>query len=313
MGLKKEDRILVCGHNGMVGSAIVRNLHSKKYNNLLLPSRSELDLLDKDTVADYFNQQQPACVILAAAKVGGIQANIATPVEFLLENLTIQNNVISQAFQSKVRQFLFLGSSCIYPRNCKQPIKEEYLLTGALEPTNEGYALAKIAGLKLLEYYRKQYGFKSISLLPCNVYGTNDSFDPDHAHVLSSLVKKICDAKENNHLHIEIWGTGIARREFMHADDMARGVSFYLENYDDLSLVNIGWGRDISILELVQLIRSEVGYTGDIIWDTSKPDGMLRKCLDVSRMKATGFTPQISLKEGIRQSILEYTTINKTA
>ena len=313
MSLNRKNRILVCGHNGMVGSAIVRNLRAKNFTNLLLPGRSELDLTDRNAVAQYFFEYQPEYVILAAAKVGGIQANMANPVEFLLDNINIQNNVISQAYLNKVTRLLFLGSSCIYPKDCLQPIKEEYLLTGELEPTNEGYALAKITGLKLLEYYRKQYDFNSISLLPCNLYGTNDNFNLAHAHVLSSLIKKLSDAKELNQPQIEVWGSGVARREFMHVDDLAEAIYHFLENDFDYNPVNIGWGCDISIKELVHLVGQEVGYTGKVTWDNSKPDGMLRKCLDVSRMKAVGFTPKISLKEGIKQTVLEYTTINRIA
>jgi len=313
MSLNRKNRILVCGHNGMVGSAIVRNLQAKNFTNLLLPGRSELDLTDRNAVAQYFFEYQPEYVILAAAKVGGIQANMANPVEFLLDNINIQNNVISQAYLNKVTRLLFLGSSCIYPKDCLQPIKEEYLLTGELEPTNEGYALAKITGLKLLEYYRKQYDFNSISLLPCNLYGTNDNFNLAHAHVLSSLIKKFSDAKELNQPQIEVWGSGVARREFMHVDDLAEAIYHFLENDFDYNPVNIGWGCDISIKELVHLVGQEVGYTGKVTWDNSKPDGMLRKCLDVSRMKAAGFTPKISLKEGIKQTVLEYTTINRIA
>jgi GDP-L-fucose synthase len=302
----KSSKIFVAGHKGMVGSSIERCLKSSGYENLILRTRKELNLLDSIAVRDFFAAEKPEYVILAAARVGGIQANIAKPAEFLFENLVIQNNVIHSAYTWGVKKFVFIGSSCIYPKDCPQPMKEEYLLTGKLEPTNEGYALAKIAGLKLLEFYKKQYGFESISLMPCNLYGTNDSFHPEHSHVMSALVRKISDAHTNKVSYIDVWGTGIARREFMHVDDVAHATVYLLNKYNDEGFINIGWGTDVSIKELAEMIAKEVGFDGEIRWDHSKPDGMLRKCMDVSRMRSIGFSPSISLKEGIKQTIQEY-------
>lgn len=303
-------KIFVAGHNGMLGSAIVRQLHQAGFTNILTASRAELDLKDQNAVHRYFQNYSPDCVILAAAKVGGIRANIKFPVEFLLDNLIIQTNVISSAFVTGVKKFVFLGSSCIYPRDCTQPLKEEYLLTGALEPTNEGYALAKITGLKLLEYYNRQYNWNVISLMPCNLYGPNDNFDPEHSHVLSALVKKFVDAVKKGNDCIEMWGTGIARREFMHVDDAAKAVVYFLQYYNDSSFVNIGWGSDISIKELAEMIAYKTGFTGDINWNCKYPDGMLKKCLDITKMKHLGFEPSISLDSGIEQMIQIYKNQN---
>jgi GDP-L-fucose synthase len=246
---------------------------------------------------------------LAAAKVGGIQANIKNPASFLLENLQIQNNIIEASLINNVKKILFLGSSCIYPKDCPQPMKEEYLLSGKLEPTNEGYALAKITGLKLLEGLRKQYGFNSISLMPCNLYGPGDSFDLEHSHVLSALVKKFVDAYDDGIAKITLWGTGEARREFMHVDDMANATKFMIDNYNEPDFINIGNGTDISIKELAILIADMISYRGNILWDTSKPNGMMKKCLDVSKMKTLGFYPKISLEEGLSQMITNYKKI----
>jgi GDP-L-fucose synthase len=243
---------------------------------------------------------------MSAAKVGGIQANINYPATFLYENLLIQNNIIFNAYKNNVNKILFLGSSCIYPKDCVQPMKEEYLLTGKLEPTNEGYAIAKIVGLKLLESLYRQYGFNSISLMPCNLYGTNDSFHPEHAHVLSSLVRKFVDAVDDNLKEVVLWGSGIARREFMHVDDIAEATLYFLKNHQSIDFINVGCGYDISIKELAELIAKECSFKGTINWDTSKPDGMLRKCLDVSKMKSIGFKPKIDLETGIKRTIKEY-------
>lgn len=306
---KKDDKIYVSGHTGMVGSAVVRKLKLLGFNNLLLRTRAELDLLEVNDVKQFFYDYQPQYVIVASAKVGGIQANIANPVDFLVENLVIQNNIINQSYQNGVNKLLFLGSSCIYPKDCPQPMKEEYLLTGAIEPTHEGYALAKITGLKLLAYYRQQYGFISTSLMPCNLYGTNDSYHPEHAHVLSSLVKKFVDAKKSNQKQVTVWGTGVALREFMHVEDMADAIIYFMENYHGPDFINVGWGNEISIKELVKMISVEVGFSGEIIWDSTKPNGMMRKCMDVTRMKDAGFKPKISLEKGLRQTIREYTIL----
>jgi GDP-L-fucose synthase len=304
--MDKNDRIYVAGHWGMVGSAIVRSLKKLGFENLLLRSRNELDLRDSQAVEKFFVSEKPDVVVLAAARVGGIQANIDHPAEFLYENIAIQNNVIHQSFLNGVKKFCFLGSSCVYPRKCPQPMKEEYLMTGPLEPTNEGYAMAKIAGLKMIELYRKQYGFLGISVMACNLYGTNDNFDPLHSHVLSALVKKFVDAVESGVESVTIWGTGRARREFMHVDDAAEAIVFLLEHYDRPQIINVGWGEDVSIKELAVLIAKKAGFEGELAWDKSRPDGMPKKCLDVSRMKALGYTPKIHLEDGIQRTIEEY-------
>lgn len=309
--ISRFSKIFIAGHKGMVGSAVTRLMMHEGFTNIIVRSRNELDLLDFDQVSRFFKSSNPDYVILAAARVGGIQANISKPAEFLYENLVIQNNIIHAAYQSKVKKLVFLGSSCVYPKDCLQPMKEEFILTGPLEPTNEGYALAKIAGLKLLEFYSSQYRFNSISLMPCNLYGTNDSFHPENSHVLSSLVRKFCDAKDSGNSTVEIWGTGVARREFMHVDDMAQAILFFMERREDPKVLNVGPGTDVSILELANLISEEVQYNGEIKWDGSKPDGMLRKCMDVTKMKNEGFAPIVSLREGIKQTINEYKLIKQ--
>ena len=301
-----DDKIYVAGHTGMVGSAIVRTLKKCGYHNLILKTRQELDLLDYSATGKFFNALEPKIVILAAARVGGIQANINNSAGFLYENLQIQNNVIHHAYLSKIQKFCFLGSSCVYPKDSPQPMREEYLLTGPLEKTNEGYSLAKISGLKMIEFYRKQYGFPGISVLPCNLYGTNDSFDPVNSHVLSALVKKFVDAACNNYAQVTVWGSGKARREFMHVDDAAAAIIFLTENYDSPEMINVGVGADISIKELALLIARDSGFTGEILWDTSRNDGMQKKLLDISRLKSLGFDPTISLQSGIRKTICEY-------
>ena len=282
------------------------------FTNLLTAASKNIDLTNQSAVTRFFENEKPEIVILCAAKVGGIQANIDNPATFLLDNLQIQNNVMSASLKNGVNKLLFLGSSCIYPTECPQPMKEEYLLTGKLEPTNEGYAIAKIAGIKLLEGMKKQFGFNSVSLMPCNLYGPNDSFDLAHSHVLSALVKRFADAKAANAPSITLWGTGIARREFMHVDDMARAILFMLENYNDSQFINIGSGVDISIRELAEMIAALTGYEGNILWDNSKPDGMLKKCMDVSRMEALGFRPEIALKTGVEQMIGIYRGLKET-
>lgn len=290
----------------MVGSAICRRLEELGYHNLVTATRDELDLLDGHAVADFYATQRPHVVVIAAARVGGIQANIDSPGEFLYENLQIQNNLIHHAMTHQLEKVCFLGSSCIYPRECPQPMPESALLTGPLEPTNEGYALAKIAGLKLCEFYGKQYGLRSISLMPCNLYGRNDSFDPRRSHVLSALVRRFVDAHEQALPHVTLWGDGSARREFLNVSDFARIAVSLLENYDDPQIINIGSGSDVSIRELATLIASRVGYCGDILWDPTKPNGMPRKCLDVSKLDALGLRAEISLESGIDEVIEEY-------
>lgn len=308
--MEHSTRIFLAGHNGMVGSSIKRLLDSQGFENVITENRKDLDLKDSVAVDNFFKKNRPEVAILAAAKVGGIQANIDAPVDFLLENLMIQNNVISSAFKHGVEKFLFLGSSCIYPRGTNQPIEEKQLLTGTLEPTNEGYAIAKIAGIKLLNYYLRQFNFKSISLLPCNLYGTNDHFDLKVAHVLSSLVKRFSDAVTEGSPSITLWGTGIAKREFMHVDDLANAVLFFLQHDFDFEVLNIGWGIDITIKELAEKIASSTNYKGNINWDSSKPNGMLRKCLDVTKASSLGFKPSITLDEGIKRTIQEYREIH---
>ncbi len=311
--MNRDATVYIAGHDGMVGSAVVRALEARGYENLLWRTIDDLDLCDGARVADLFRDHRPDVVVLAAARVGGIQANMDHPAEFLYENLMMQNNVIHQAYLSGVQKLCFLGSSCIFPRLCPQPMKEEYLLTGPLEPTNEGYAVAKIAGLKMIEYYRRQYGFNGISVMPCNLYGTNDHFDPRHAHVLSSLVKRFVDTVDEGQSVVTVWGTGTARREFMHVDDVAAGILFLMEHYESGEFINVGWGEDVTIRELAGLIAHETGFDGAVEWDTSKPDGMPRKCLDVSRMHEIGFSPRIILEQGIAQTVREYRQIKTAA
>lgn len=309
--MDKAQKIYVAGHTGMVGSAVVRCLKSHGFNQLILRTHQELDLLKGLAVEDFFAREKPDAVVLAAARVGGIKANMDFAAEFLYENLQIQNHVIHAAFKHRVKKFCFLGSSCMYPRLCPQPMKAEYILTGALEPTNEAYALAKITGLKMTESYRRQYGLPGISVIPANLYGTHDHFDPEHSHVLAALVKKFVDAVENGTQRLELWGTGAPRRDFMHVDDAAEGIVCLLNNYDGAEPVNIGWGEDVSIRDLAQLIAQEAGFQGEIAWDTSRPDGMPRKCLDVEHMRAIGFKPKITLKDGIKKTIEEYRSRSK--
>lgn len=309
--MKKSSKIYVAGHKGMVGSAIVRVLKENGFNNLILRTRRELDLLNFNKVKEFFGEEKPDYVFLAAAKVGGIGANIASPVDFLLNNLKIQNNIIENSYLSGVKKFCFLGSSCIYPKECKQPIKEDYLLTGPLEPTNEGYALAKIAGMRLGQYYNKQYGFKVLNLMPCNLYGKNDHFDLKKSHVMSALIKRFTDAVDEGKTEITLWGTGKARRELMNVDDLAEAVLFFMLNHDSSEHINIGTGIDISIKDLANLIAKKTGFKGEIKWDVSKPDGMLRKCMDVLKMKSYGFEPKISIEKGVEQMIQQYKEFKK--
>jgi len=309
--INKLNKIFIAGHTGMVGSAILRNLKKNGYENIVTKSRVDLDLKNEFQVEQFFKENKPDIVILAAAKVGGIQANINAPAEFLFDNLTIQNNVIHQSYCHGVKKFFFLGSSCIYPKECPQPMSEEHLLSGSLEPTNEGYALAKIAGIKLVETYHQQYGFDSLSLIPCNLYGTNDHFDLKNSHVLSALVRRFSDAVEVNSSEITLWGTGKARREFLHVDDLASAVKFFLENPTQHRRINIGSGEDISIYDLAYKVAKARGYRGTINWDSSKPEGMLRKCLDISKQTSEGYSPLITLDQGIAQTISEYKELKR--
>jgi len=300
--VKKSDKIFVAGHRGMVGSAFMRRLEAEVFTNLLKPHRFQLDLMKEDAVLQFFLKESPDIVILAAAKVGGIKANNDYPVEFLLENLRIQNNVIRSADQSGVRKLLFLGSSCIYPKLAPQPIPESALLTGPLEPTNEAYAIAKIAGIKLCQAYARQKGKNFISVMPTNLYGPNDNFDLETSHVLAALVRKAHEAKAQNEKQLIVWGTGKPRREFLHVDDLAAACLLLLEKYDSPEIINIGCGEDVTICELAELVCEVVGFDGELVWDKTKPDGMPRKLLDVTRIRALGWQPTISLRKGIAQT-----------
>ncbi len=304
--MKKSSKIYIAGHNGMVGSAILRKLSSDGYSNLITRTSKELDLRNSQEVAGFFNKEKPEYVFLAAAKVGGININSKEPASFLYDNIMISANVIHQAHTCGIKKLCYLGSSCIYPRECPQPMKEEYLLTGPLEPTNEGYAVAKLAGYKMAYYYAKQYGMNTISLMPCNLYGKNDHFDLEKSHVLSALVRRFCDAVAEGKPEVTLWGTGVARREFMNVDDLADAAIFLMQRLNSPEIINIGTGTDISIKELAAKIATATGYSGKILWDSSKPDGMLRKCLDISKLNALRFKAKISLDEGIRQMINEY-------
>ncbi|WP_405290994.1 GDP-L-fucose synthase family protein [Methanobrevibacter sp.] len=297
--MNSDKKIYVAGHNGMVGSAIIRALKRKGYTNLIFKSHSELDLTRQNEVESFLKEEKPDAIFLAAAKVGGINANMNNPVDFLMENIIIQHNIIKSSFENDINNLVFLGSSCIYPTKSKQPLKEEYLLTGPLEPTNEGYALAKIVGLKACEYYNKQYGTNYISVMPPNLYGINDNFDLKSAHVVASLIRKMHEAKINNSSQVEIWGTGKQYRELMFVDDMADATIFAFENYTGDSFINIGVGIDYTIKELAETIQNVVGFEGELYFDTSKPDGMFRKVLDVSKFEDLGWKPKYSLKEGL--------------
>jgi GDP-L-fucose synthase len=297
-----SSKIFVAGHNGLVGSALVRKLKEKGFTNLVMRARSELDLRNGAAVGDFLAKDRPEIVILAAATVGGIKANFDSPVEFLLDNLEIQNNVIRASYDSGVSKLLFLGSSCIYPKFAPQPISENALLTGPLEPTNEAYAIAKIAGIKLCQSYARQYDANFISAMPTNLYGPHDNFDLASSHVLPALLRKAHEAKCNHAEKITAWGSGRARREFLHVDDLAEACLYLLQNYDSPEIINVGCGEDVSIRELAKLVCEVVGYRGNVEWDTSKPDGTPRKLLDVSKLRQLGWKPRISLKEGITQT-----------
>jgi GDP-L-fucose synthase len=304
-------RIYVAGHRGLVGSAIVRAIESEGNHSWFGRTRSELDLLDRKAVFDFLATEKPDAVIIAAAKVGGIHANNTYPVQFLTENLQIEANLMDAAHATGIKKLLFLGSSCVYPKMAQQPIKEEYLLTGELEKTNEAYALAKISGLKLVQAYRNQYGHTWISAMPTNMYGPGDNFDLDNSHVLPALIRKFDDAKLSGAASVKLWGSGTPRREFLHADDLGRACIYLLENYNDEVAINVGVGEDVSIKDLAELIKETVGFTGTIEWDSSKPDGTPRKLLDVSRITALGWKAQISLKDGIASTYEWYKSNQK--
>jgi GDP-L-fucose synthase len=300
--LNLDSKIYVAGHRGLVGSAVVRALKAQGYRNLLLRTHHELDLTEQSAVRDFFHQERPAAVIMAAARVGGIHANNTRPAEFIRDNLLIQDNVIDAAQKSGVAKFVFLGSSCIYPKLSPQPIKEDYLLTGDLEPTNEWYAIAKIAGLKMCQAYRRQYGFNAISLMPTNLYGPGDNFDLQNSHVLPALIRRFHEAKQRGEPVMTIWGTGTPRREFLHVDDLAAAVVYLMEHYDGEGIVNVGWGEDVTIRELAEMVAAVSGFSGKLMFDPSKPDGTPRKLLDTSRLTGLGWKPAITLRAGIEQT-----------
>lgn len=297
--MEKDAKIYIAGHRGMVGSAILRKLQKEGYSNFVLRTSKELDLRNQQAVLDFFETEKPDYVFLAAAKVGGIVANNTYRADFLFENLSIQNNVIHSAYLFGVKKLMFLGSSCIYPKLAPQPLKEEYLLSGYLEHTNEPYAIAKIAGIKMCEEYRNQYGCNFISVMPTNLYGPNDNYDLQKSHVLPAMIRKFHEAKVNGVAQVNLWGTGSPMREFLHADDLASACLFLMENYNELEFVNIGTGSDVTIKELANIVKNVVGFEGDIVWDTTKPDGTPRKLMDVSRLNEFGWKHTIDIEQGI--------------
>lgn len=304
--MEKKDKIYVAGHRGMVGSSIVRRLESAGFERIIKRSSNEVDLRDQSQVASFFASEKPDFVFLAAAKVGGILANNTYRAEFLYDNLMIQSNVIHNSHINKVKKLLFLGSSCIYPKLAPQPLKEEYLLTDLLEPTNEPYAIAKIAGIKMCDAYRNQYGCNFISAMPTNLYGPNDNYDLQKSHVLPALIRKFVEAHQSNQPEVEIWGTGAPKREFMHVDDLAAACLFLMTNYNSDGFVNVGVGSDVTIKELAQSVADVVGYEGDLKFDSSKPDGTPRKLMDVAKIERMGWKHNISLKDGLQRTIDEY-------
>jgi GDP-L-fucose synthase len=305
--VKSNSRIYVAGHRGLVGSAIIRSLRQRGFENLITRTHAELELMDAVAVKDFFEQAKPEYVFLAAAKVGGIHANSTYPADFMRENLIVQTNVIHESWRQGVIKLLFLGSSCIYPKLCPQPIKEEYLLSGELEKTNDAYALAKIAGIKTCQSYNQQHGTHFISAMPTNLYGVNDNFHPENSHVLPALIRRFHEAKLANVESINIWGTGTSRREFLHSSDLADAVLFLMENYDDSEIVNVGCGKDQTIKELAEMIQEVVGYTGHLKFDSTRPDGTPQKILDISKINSLGWKPTISLREGLKQVYHWYT------
>lgn len=301
--MELTDKIYIAGHRGLVGSAIVRHLEAKGYSNLLTRTSQELDLRDSYRVSNFFMEERPDYVFLAAAKVGGIVANNDYPADFIRDNLMIQTNIIDSAYRSGVKKLLFLGSTCIYPKFAPQPMKEEYLLTGELESTNEPYAIAKIAGIKMCQAYNRQFGTRFISVMPTNLYGPNDNFDLETSHVLPALIRKFYEAKVNGSPMVEIWGSGTPRREFLHADDLADACEVLMQNYESSEIINIGVGEDISIRELAMMIKTIVGYDGEMVFNTSRPDGTPRKLVDVHRLATSGWKAKVSLEDGLRSTI----------
>ncbi len=312
MRIEHTSKIFVAGHRGLVGSAIVRTLEKNGYHHLILKSRSELDLRNQQAVQAFFAQEKPEFVFLAAAKVGGIGSNMNHPADFIRDNLQIQTHVIDSAYQSGVKKLVFLGSSCIYPKFASQPISEDSLLTGALEPTNAAYAIAKIAGITMCQSYSKQFGMNAISLMPTNLYGPFDNFDLENSHVLPALIRKFIEAKNLGKPQVTVWGSGSPMREFLYVDDLADATLFLMKSYDDSSIINVGTGTDISIKDLAYLIAKEVGFQGSLVFDTSKPDGTPRKLLDTTKISKLGWKPAVSLEEGIRRTIQWYQEPNRT-
>lgn len=321
--IEKNSKVYVAGHRGLVGSAIVRRLQSEGYTNLILKTHAELNLLDQQAVADFFATEKPEYVFLAAAKVGGILANNTYPAQFIYENLQIQNNIIHNSYLNGVKKLLFLGSSCIYPRECPQPMKEEYLLTGLLEPTNEPYALAKISGIKMCQSYNRQYGTNFIAIMPTNLYGPGDNFDLNSSHVMPALIRKFHDAKVKGEKQVVAWGTGSPRREFLYVDDMADGCVFLMDNFNPTKeqnekgdiFTNLGTGVDVTIKELTELVKKVVGFDGEIVWDASKPDGTPKKLQDMSKMHSLGWKHKVELEEGVKMAYEWYKNevVDKTA
>lgn len=304
--LQKDGKFFVAGHRGLAGSAICRALRRAGYERLCLRSHAELDLLEQEAVRDFFAAERPDYVVLAAARVGGIHANAAYPAQFIYENLQIQNNVIHCAWQHKVKKLLFLGSSCIYPKLCPQPIREEYLLTGPLEPTNEPYALAKISGIRMCQAYRAQYGFDAISAMPTNLYGTGDNYHPENSHVIPALIRRFHEARITGLKAVRIWGTGTPLREFLHADDMAEACVFLMEHYSEAGHINVGSGQELSIMDVARLTARVVGFDGEILTDPARPDGTPRKLMDSGRLFALGWRPRITLEDGLRAAYADF-------
>ena len=310
--MDKNAKIYVAGHEGLVGSAIFRELKKNGYSNIITQTREGLDLTRQEEVENFFQKEKPEYVFLAAAKVGGILANDRYSADFIRDNLMIETNVIYSAYKNSVKKLLFLGSSCIYPKLALQPLKEEYFLTGDLEPTNKAYAVAKIAGIVMCQSYNKQYGTNFISVMPTNLYGENDNFDLESSHVIPAMIRKFNDAKRNNAREVMLWGTGSPKREFLYVDDLANACVFLMNNYDSGDIINIGMGKDISILELAKMVKEIVGYEGSIVWDSSKPDGTPRKLLDISKIKSLGWSPKVSLADGIKKTYVWYKNNIKT-
>ncbi len=304
--MQKQSKIFVAGHRGLVGSALVRLLQQQGYSNIVIRTHAELDLKDSIAVSKFFNDEKPQFVFLAAARVGGILANNTYPADFIFDNLQVQNNVIHASYISKIEKLCFLGSSCIYPKFAPQPMKEEYLLDGKLEPTNEPYAIAKIAGIKMCQAYNRQYGTNFISVMPTNLYGPNDNFDLNNSHVLPALVRKFVEAKKNDTSFVQLWGSGTPKREFLFVDDMADACIFLMNNYNESDIINIGTGKDVSIAELAEMIQQEVGYSGTVQYDASKPDGTPRKLLSVDKIHSLGWSAKVSLRDGIKKTIEWY-------